>query len=196
MAAGVFADKGYARTDLQVIADRLKIGKGTVYRYFPTKDDLFFATVDHLMKSLQARVNVDTLPVSDPLDRIGQAVRSYLAFCDAHPEFVELLVQERAVFRDRKHPTYFEHRAKSQGPWKILIRELIRKERIRNVPVRRIVDVLSDLCYGTIFTNHFAKRRISFQTQSEDILDLAFYGILSDAERRKAPPGTTRKALR
>ncbi|HUB26985.1 MAG TPA: TetR/AcrR family transcriptional regulator [Tepidisphaeraceae bacterium] len=38
-AMHVFARHGYQTADVQWIADELKISKGTVYHYFPSKED-------------------------------------------------------------------------------------------------------------------------------------------------------------
>src|SRR5215211_5667849 len=40
-ATELFARDGYADLDLQVLADSLGIGKGTLYRHFGSKQDLF-----------------------------------------------------------------------------------------------------------------------------------------------------------
>ena len=60
-AAEVFAQHGYRNTDVQFVADALQVGKGTVYRYFPSKEALFLAAVDRGMRRLterfQARVH-------------------------------------------------------------------------------------------------------------------------------------------
>jgi AcrR family transcriptional regulator len=42
-AARLFARYGYADTDLQVLADTLHAGKGTLYLSFPSKRELFLA---------------------------------------------------------------------------------------------------------------------------------------------------------
>ena len=42
-AIQVFAELGYRGTDVQMIADRAGIGKGTVYRNYETKEGLFWA---------------------------------------------------------------------------------------------------------------------------------------------------------
>jgi AcrR family transcriptional regulator len=46
-----FAAKGYAATRVEDIATRLRITKGTVYLYFPTKDDLFQEMFRHASTS-------------------------------------------------------------------------------------------------------------------------------------------------
>jgi AcrR family transcriptional regulator len=178
MAARLFAERGYPNTDVQVVADELGLGKGTVYRYFPTKRQLFLAAVDRGMDRLHDAVEARVAETDDPVQQIAQAVRAYLAFFDSHPEIVELLIQERAEFKDRKKPTYFEHRDANVGRWQALLRRLTEEGRVRDIPVERITDVVGDLLYGTLFTNHFAGRRKSLEEQARDILDIVFEGIL------------------
>ncbi len=181
-AARLFADRGYRQTDLQILADQLGVGKGTIYRYFPTKEELFLAAADYGMQLLHAAMG-ETAKEAEPLERVGRAISCYLAFFDQHPEQVELLVQERAEFKDRKQPTYFAHKREQLLPWQDLLGKLIEEGRARPVPVERAIEVVSDLLYGTIFTNHFAGRTKSLEVQAKDILDLVFFGLLSDSER-------------
>jgi AcrR family transcriptional regulator len=188
-AAELFASRGYPDTDTQVLADRLGVGKGTLYRYFPSKRELFLATVDRVMQRLRQAVDGAIDELEDPLDRVSLAIKAYLDFFAEHPGFVELLVQERANFKDRKRPTYFEHRDANMGKWKALFASLIQERRVRKVPVERITDVLSQLVYGTMFTNHFAGQRKSSAAQAGDILDIVFHGIL----RTPGRPGQSRK---
>jgi AcrR family transcriptional regulator len=189
MAARVFAERGFQKTDLQEVADALGIGKGTVYRYFPSKHDLFLAAVDRGMRLLLESLKTEAEKFADPLDQFAQAIRSYLAFFDTHPELIELLMQERAEFRNRKHPTYFQHFEANIEEWKGFFRDLIRKERVRKMRVEDIIDGLNDLLYGTIFTNQFAGRKESFEIQSRRILGIAFLGILTEKERKRFQRG-------
>jgi AcrR family transcriptional regulator len=184
-AAGLFARHGYSNTDTQLLADHLRVGKGTIYRYFASKQDLFLAAVDRAIRQARAHVDAAIAGVEDPLDRIESAVRAYLAFFAAHPEVVELFMQERAQFKDRKKPTYFEHQEVNVERWRALYRTLIAAGRVRDVPVERITDVISDLLYGTMFTNYFAGRRKPFEQQAGDIIDVVFHGILSESERQR-----------
>lgn len=187
-AAKLFAKHGYTDTDTQLLADELGVGKGTLYRYFPSKQALFLAAVDRVMGELCRQVDASIVGIPDPLDQIAAAVHSYLTFFVDHPEFVELLMQERAQFKDRKKPTYFEHREANVGRWHDLYRSLITAGRIRDMPVERITSVMSQLLYGTIFVNYFTGRKIPPETQAREILDVVFHGILSDTERRRRRP--------
>jgi AcrR family transcriptional regulator len=187
-AARLFAKHGYADADTQLLADELGVGKGTLYRYFPSKKALFLAAADRVMRQMRERIDEHIQGIADPLDRIAVAIRTFLAFFADNPDFVELLMQERAQFKDRKEPTYFQHRKVNVERWKALYRDLIAAGRIRDMPVERITDVLSNLVYGTMFSNYFTGNQKSFEAQSEDILDVVFHGILSEQERASRKP--------
>ena len=107
------------------------------------------------MRKLREQVDAAVAGVEEPLERIGRGIHAYLTFFAEHPEFVELLIQERAQFKDRKKPTYFEHRETNVERWRALYRSLIAAGRVRDIPVDRIVDVVGALLYGAMFTNYF-----------------------------------------
>src|SRR6478672_12023045 len=55
-ASQLFAKLGYADCHMERLAKKLRIAKGTLYLYFPSKEDLFFACVDQGMQNMQAAV--------------------------------------------------------------------------------------------------------------------------------------------
>jgi AcrR family transcriptional regulator len=183
-AARLFAERGFSETDTQVLSDELGVGKGTLYRYFPSKRDLFLAAADRVMRRLRAHIDDRLTGIEDPFQRITTAIRAFLEYCSNHPEFVELLVQERAQFRDRKKPTYFEHREAHVKRWQDLYRTLIGAGRIRDIPVERISTIVSMLLYGCLFTNYFHAFERRPESHTDDILDILLNGILSDRERK------------
>lgn len=184
-AARFFASRGYFEANIQELADILGVGKGTIYRYFLTKEELFLAAVDRLMQRLTEAIDQCMDAIQDPVDQIAGAVKTYLTFFAEHPEFTELLIQERAQFKDRKKPTYFVYRDAHCERRREHIGAVIAEGRLRDVPVDRVGDVIGDLLYGTMFTNYFAGRNRSPEEQAEDLLDVALFGILSESERRR-----------
>jgi len=194
-AAAVFARDGFAAADVQAVADRAGVGKGTVYRYFPTKSALFLAAVDQGLDELAARIDAVLLDEArDPLDRFAGAVRAYLGFFADRPDMVELFVQERAAFRDRHPPRYFALQADDtcQAADDFLV-GLIRRGVLRPLQLEQVRDVLSDLLYGTVMANAFSGRPAAAARQADDILDLVFHGILSESERHRMNPPTPPK---
>ncbi len=184
-ATKLFSECGYSQADTQTLADRLGVGKGTIYRYFPSKRELFLAAVDRLMHQLHESITAAIKHIEDPIDRMLEAINAYLVFFKDRPEIVELMIQERAHFKDREKPTYFEHREQFSGEWLEEFKGLIAGGRVRDIPFEEFHDVISDLLYGTMFTNYFVRRNRAVIDQAKDIYDIALYGILSDSEREK-----------
>jgi len=185
-AARLFAQEGFAGCEMERVAAEVGIAKGTLYLYFPGKQELFFACVDWGMSWMQQTVRGAAESVSEPFERIAAAIRAYLAFFEEHPEYVELVIQERAIFRDRKQPTYFEYRAANLEYWRELYRQLIAAGQFRDdLPVERITDTIGSLLYGAMFTNHFVGRTVSLDEQYAAMLQILFKGLLSDAERAR-----------
>jgi AcrR family transcriptional regulator len=62
-AARIFAQKGYAGSSVADIAVKAEIGKGTIYAYFDSKEDLFFAVFEWFMlqTGTAAKVSVSHL---------------------------------------------------------------------------------------------------------------------------------------
>jgi len=190
-AIRLFADRGYAEADLQVLADRLDIGKGTLYRHFGSKEKLFLAAADRVMRRIHEHITAVTAPVEDPLQRIETGIHAYFRYFADHPESVEMLIQERALFRDRKRPTYFVHREANLDRWRSLYREMIGAGRVRDIPVEQILDTMGDLLYGAMFVGYLVGRREEPSAVAARIINIVFGGILTDGERA-ARQGSTK----
>ena len=181
-ASRLFAQLGYSECDMDRVAARLRIAKGTIYLYFPSKEKLFLACVDWGMSQLQLSVRAAEDSTEDPFERIARAIRAYLTFFAEHPQHVELLIQERAIFKNRKRPTYFEYRDSARVHWHAFYSSLIEQGRLRpDIQVDALLDTIGNLVYGTMFTNHFLGKR-SVDEQQVNMLDIVFRGILSDRD--------------
>src|SRR4051812_3103446 len=75
-ALALFAERGFAVTKLEDVAARAGIGKGTIYLYFPTKEDLFRAVVRQgllpNLEAAEAMVAAHTGSASDMLREIAR----------------------------------------------------------------------------------------------------------------------------
>ena len=56
-ACAVFAEKGYASTRVADIAERAGVGKGTVYEYFSSKEELLFAVFEMTNAEISLRMD-------------------------------------------------------------------------------------------------------------------------------------------
>jgi AcrR family transcriptional regulator len=93
-AARVFAKRGYNATLIADIAREAGIGKGTIYEYFPSKVDLFFAVFKWFvrMTETEAKVSISVLggSASERLMALNDALlRSWLEMLEMYSLVME-----------------------------------------------------------------------------------------------------------
>ena len=82
-----------------MIADRAGVGKGTVYRYFRSKQDLFWATTYEVLQRMERHMFEAMEGVEDAREKLRAAAVGYSQFFLANPEYLQLFLQDLAEFR-------------------------------------------------------------------------------------------------
>jgi AcrR family transcriptional regulator len=106
-AARVFARKGFAGAVVADIAVEARIGKGTVYEYFDSKEDLFFAVFEWFQNKTEAAamVRISSLGGS-AADRLRALSETLMGLWDPIKDVFALTMEfwaasSSAVMRDR-----------------------------------------------------------------------------------------------
>ena len=95
-AAEVFSERPYHQVLTDEISTRLKVGKGTLYRYFASKEELYFASIVDGLQGLQEAID-ETLRQDVPLDRIIEALsRTIISYFWKRRDFFVLLYRHEA----------------------------------------------------------------------------------------------------
>jgi len=91
-AAQLFAERGFAGTDIAEIASRAGVSKGSIYTYFESKDDLYlYVCRDGIAQSRRA-VYGQLDPSWDVYRQLDHIFRAGVTFVRAHPEYVILYI--------------------------------------------------------------------------------------------------------
>lgn len=106
-AIAEFAAKGLAGGRVDEIARGAGVSKRMLYHYFGNKDALWLAVLEDVyekIRSEERRLDVGRLP---PREGMRRLVEFSIHYCEAHPEFVSLLIGEnlnraRHLRRSRK----------------------------------------------------------------------------------------------
>ena len=185
-AAELFADLGFANTHVQAIADRLGIGNGTIFSYFPTKEALFLAVVERGLADLTAVMDEVMAREEPPLVLLKRAIGSYLQFFHDRPELAEMFIQERANFPHHHRPLYFSNKDEREcQKHDAFHKRLIVAGVLRPMPQEQFMSVVGDLLYGTIITNLLSGRPVDPVAQAAAVFDVIGHGILSEGERKR-----------
>jgi AcrR family transcriptional regulator len=183
-AAGrFFARLGFFNTDVQVIADAIGVGKGTVYRYFRTKEELFLATAEDVLQRLEEHIAAAVHGLEHPLEIIRRVGKAYAEFFEQNPEAVELLIQERAAFRGSVPETRLMYREKNRGRFEAVLRRGIETGLFRPINVRETTDAFANLLYGTVVSSELKRGRRRLTDAIRHGLELLLKGILAEGSK-------------
>ena len=86
-AKNVFLETGFARASMDVIADRAKTSKRTLYAHFENKEKLYLAVIDLVRGLVVSKLKT-------PGDYPGEATEALVMFCG---RFLEILLYARTI---------------------------------------------------------------------------------------------------
>lgn len=101
-ALDLFVLNGFAATKLTEVAQRAGVVKGTLYRYFDTKEDLFRAAVRHLVAANLALVE-HAVPIDGTVAAVVPAMLRQVArgvSVSRIPAIVRMVMAESRIFPD------------------------------------------------------------------------------------------------
>lgn len=107
-AANVFSQNGYHATKIQDIADAAGIGKGTIYEYFTTKEELFLAVYDAWMTEFQEHICMRVAQAEDALSKVDAIRDSAVEFYESHASQAPLLLEFWAHALRTDNPVFLE----------------------------------------------------------------------------------------
>lgn len=186
-AARHFGDSGFDAARIDAISRDAGFGKGTVYNYFTSKQDLFGAVIQE-----GARRAVERFRAADP----GGSVRArLLAVAEADVSlvredeaFIKVLVREAMSFRPETYPIINEHLLPYVSAVAGILDDGIRRGAVRgDTPVER----LALMFVGTLsmlYVQHWGSGG-AWPTLKE-LPDLAVTSFLDGAGTRKRGEGS------
>jgi AcrR family transcriptional regulator len=148
-AIQTFAEVGFRRADVQVIADRAGVGKGTVYRYFRSKEDLFWATTLDVLERLDQHVFAAMEGVEGACAKLRAAATAHAAFFEANPQYLNLIMQERAEFCGSVPESHRLHHEKMLQRMDVILAQGIEAGELRPLDTRQTTLAIGCLLFGT-----------------------------------------------
>jgi AcrR family transcriptional regulator len=89
-AARVFAEKGFRSAKVQEVARAAGVAHGTVYNYFPSKEELLLALLDRLNETEQRAAQLASVPDGN----LAQVMRHRLRFLRQHRDLLLAVLPE------------------------------------------------------------------------------------------------------
>lgn len=189
-AIRTFAELGFRGTDVQLIADRAGVGKGTVYRHFGTKEDLFWATAFEVFKRLRTTLVAAEREASGAVAKLRAACLAYARFFDQNPDYLEVFVQDRAEFRGTGPETYKHDHEELLGHFLAIIERGTAEGELRLIDPRETMIALSGLLYGVTVQGCYLLNGLPMQAVIEHGVDVFLVGMQPFSPKKETTEGS------
>lgn len=172
-AARVFSGTQFHEALIDEVAAAAGVGKGTIYRYFPTKDDLYFAAVLHSFDELSSALAVTLAREKSPRRRLERIAREVLTFSRNRPDLYVLLQRDERRYPQRENELQKRRDALSRLVQEAIL-EGIRRREFRGIDAR----VGAELFRGMIrAANRLRVGEETLEQLSADIVGIFTRGI-------------------
>jgi AcrR family transcriptional regulator len=94
VARHLFAEQGFQATTLEEIARRAEFGKGTIYNYFSSKDELFQAIIDEIFDEVTRIAENELGGKGDAEEVILGYVRSMIYYYRGNSDLFRILMRD------------------------------------------------------------------------------------------------------
>ncbi len=125
-ARELFVTHGYQEVSIRKIAERIEYSPASIYSYFPSKDDIFFALAEEGFRLLFSYgASPRPAVAGDPMDAIRAMFWRYYEFSKEHPEYFALMFLDRSVPRISRNWNRFGFVGEMQKEMLLRIRHAI-----------------------------------------------------------------------
>jgi len=150
-AIRVFAKKGISNTKMKDISEAAGIGKGTLYEYFTSKDDIFNNVFHYFMERINLINDKRFYHVYDPVEKLSAFIMAQIDVIESDiGELIDIMLDFWAEgIRNKETSSIFkltDMYEEYRKMVKSILDECIEKEQIRRVNT----DAMSSIIIGTL----------------------------------------------
>ena len=185
-AIKVFSSQGRGNTKISDIAVAAGIGKGTIYEYFQSKDEVFAASFYYFMEKFEEVISLRIFRVQDPLEKL----RVYFA------AWTEILEGDYLDYLEIVLDFWAEGVRKGDDSWKIdlsrfyaeniavldnLLSECVAKGEIKPVDTKLIASTMLGALDGMLIQWIFNRDEFEIRKAAEIFIETMIGGLKIEA---------------
>lgn len=177
-AVRVFSRYGFDRAKIEDIAVEAGIGKGTVYEYFRSKEELFREMLaDSTDRYIEgAREVIESSRGQSTWERIARDIRLHLKFMDQHRDMARILIGNHPPIGDKEGP-WMERRQKRVEMVAAMLQEGIDRGEMRTVDTTIMAHVIIGLEMILGMQMVFRQKELDIDQVSAEAVDIMRHGL-------------------
>lgn len=187
-AERLFAQKGFFPTTMSEIAEEAEFGTGTLYKFFKSKEDLYFTLINEKVEDINRLVKAELSQKGSAIERIKKVLELQFHFTEKNRDFFRIYISERSRFEwnvkedlgkgvHNKMVAYIRLLAK-------VMEEGIRMGELKSLPPLDLAHALVGMVNSFIFEWLITPKPYSLISKADTILEIFLKGTQRTERRR------------
>jgi AcrR family transcriptional regulator len=178
-ARRVFATKGFNDATVDDVANAAGVAKGTVYLYYKSKRDIYFAALKFGIEQMYSTLDEQLKAHSSTEGKLRTLIAGKLAYCDENRDFFKIYYSE--IGNLSIHPAnvpelkalYFDKAKVIES----ILKEGVRKKVLRNIRTEQAAYAIVDIIRGVVIQRVLGSTKSKLSQDVDFIFDLVWKGI-------------------
>jgi AcrR family transcriptional regulator len=187
-AEKVFAAKGFFLTTMSDIAREAEFGTGTLYKYFRSKEELYFTLIDEKVEEINRLVKDELSQRTSAVERIKKALALQFEFFERNRDFFRIYISERNRFewtvKDELGKGLHEKMVTYINVLAEVMRQGIDREEFRSMNPMDLAHALVGIVNSFVFEWMISREPYPLISKVDTVLEI-FLGGAQQVERRR-----------
>ena len=187
-AEKVFAAKGFFPTTMSDIARRAEFGTGTLYKYFKSKEELYFTLIDEKVEEINRLVKTELSQRNSTVERIKKVLRLQFVFIERNRDFFRIYISERSRFewtvKDDLGKGLHEKMVSYIDILSEVIRQGIKKGEFRSMDPRDLAHAFVGIVNSFVFEWLISREPYPLVSKLDIVLEIFLSGVQQTERRR------------
>ena len=187
-AEKVFAAKGFFLTTMSDIAREAEFGTGTLYKYFRSKEELYFTLIDEKVEEINRLVKTELSQKTSAVERIKKVLGLQFEFFERNRDFFRIYISERNRFewtvKDELGKGLHEKMVTYINVLAEVMRQGIEREEFRSMNPVDLAHALVGIVNSFVFEWMISREPYPLISKVETVLEI-FLGGVQQMERRR-----------
>jgi len=95
-AERVFGSKGFFESTMSEIAHEAEFGMGTLYKFFDSKEDLYFSVIEEKLEEINRLIKTELYRKASAIEKIRKTLELQFRFTEEDRHFFRIYISERS----------------------------------------------------------------------------------------------------
>ena len=187
-AEKVFAAKGFFPTTMSDIARKAEFGTGTLYKYFKSKEELYFTLIDEKVEEINRLVKTELSQRNSAVERIKKVLQLQFEFIERNRDFFRIYISERSRFewtiKDDLGKGLHEKMVSYIDILSEVIRQGIKKGEFRSMGPKDLAHAFVGIVNSFVFEWLISREPYPLISKLDTVLEIFLSGV-QQMERRR-----------